>query len=84
MIEVKNVTKRYGDFYAVKDINFSVEEGEFVSIIGPSGCGKSTITNLLLKPEKVDKGEITLNGMNLNYIPFEVLTKKVGFINEKT
>ena len=51
-----------------------------IALVGESGCGKSTITNLLLKQEKVDSGEITLNGINLNYIPFEVLTKKVGFI----
>lgn len=52
-----------------------------IALVGESGCGKSTITNLLLKQEKVDSGEITLNGIDLNYIPFEVLTKKVGFIN---
>ena len=52
-----------------------------VALVGESGCGKSTITNLLLKQRKVDSGEILLNGINLNDIPFDVLTKKIGFIN---
>jgi len=81
-IEIKNVDFSYDKQRKVlENVNVSIPKGKMIALVGESGCGKSTITNLLLKQEKVDKGEITLNGINLNYIPFEVLTKKVGFIN---
>ena len=47
----------------LKNINVSIPKGKMIALVGESGCGKSTITNLLLKQEKVDKGEITLNGI---------------------
>ena len=65
----------------LENINITMENKKMIALVGESGCGKSTITNLLLKQHKVDNGEILLNGINLNYIPFDVLTKKVGFIN---
>ena len=81
-IEIKNVDFSYDkERKVLKDVNISIPKGKMIALVGESGCGKSTITNLLLKQEKVDNGEITLNGINLNYIPFEILTKKVGFIN---
>ena len=81
-IEIKNVDFSYDKQRKVlENINVNISKGKMVALVGESGCGKSTITNLLLKQEKVDKGEITLNGINLNYVPFELLTKKVGFIN---
>ncbi|WP_290459867.1 ABC transporter ATP-binding protein/permease [Romboutsia ilealis] len=81
-IEIKNVDFSYDkERKVLKNVNVVIPKGKMIALVGESGCGKSTITNLLLKQEKVDKGEITLNGINLNYIPFEVLTKKVGFIN---
>ena len=81
-IEIKNVDFSYDkERKVLKNVNVTIPKGKMIALVGESGCGKSTITNLLLKQEKVDNGEITLNGINLNYIPFEVLTKKVGFIN---
>lgn len=81
-IEIKDVDFSYDKERTVlNNVNVVIPKGKMIALVGESGCGKSTITNLLLKQEKVDKGEITLNGINLNYIPFEVLTKKVGFIN---
>ena len=81
-IEIKNVDFSYDkERKVLKNVNISIPKGKMIALVGESGCGKSTITNLLLKQEKVDKGEITLNGINLNNIPFELLIKKVGFIN---
>lgn len=81
-IEIKNVDFSYDkERKVLKNVNVTIPKGKMIALVGESGCGKSTITNLLLKQEKVDSGEITLNGINLNYIPFEVLTKKVEFIN---
>ena len=47
-LSVNNVVKRYGDFAAVNDVSFHVEDGKFFSILGPSGCGKSTLLKLFL------------------------------------
>ena len=81
-IELKNVDFSYDkERKVLENINVKIENNKMVALVGESGCGKSTITNLLLKQYKVDNGEILLNGLNLNDIPFDILTKKVGFIN---
>lgn len=81
-IELRNVDFSYDkERKVLENININMENNKMVALVGESGCGKSTITNLLLKQRKVDGGEILLNGINLNDIPFNVLTKKIGFIN---
>ena len=47
MIEVKNVSKKYGKFYAVRDISFTIKEGEIVGFLGRNGAGKSTTMNMI-------------------------------------
>ena len=47
MIQVENITKRYGTFTAVDNINFGIEEGEIVGFLGPNGAGKSTTMNMI-------------------------------------
>ena len=47
MIEVKNITKRYGKAVAVENISFTIEDGEIVGLLGPNGAGKSTTMNIL-------------------------------------
>ena len=81
-IELRNVDFSYDkERKVLENINIEMKNNKMIALVGASGCGKSTITNLLLKQNKVDSGEILLNGINLNEIPFDVLTKKVGFIN---
>lgn len=81
-IKFNNVEFSYDKERTVlRDINLNIENKKMVALVGESGCGKSTITNLLLKLKEVDKGEITLNGLNLNDIPFNKLREKVGFIS---
>ena len=62
ILEVKNISKRYqnyeGEVLAIKNINFRVNKGEFVSIIGPSGCGKSTLLSIIAGLEKKTTGYI--------------------------
>lgn len=66
VLKVKNISKKYqaenGEVEALKDISFSVKEGEFVSIIGPSGCGKSTILSIIAGLEEKNSGEIDIDG----------------------
>jgi ABC-type Fe3+/spermidine/putrescine transport system ATPase subunit len=61
-VEVQNITKRYGDVVAVDDLSFSVEEGEFVSLLGPSGCGKTTTLRMLAGLETPTDGAIHIAG----------------------
>ena len=66
ILEVKNICKTYqaqnGEIEALKDINFCVEEGEYISIIGPSGCGKSTLLSIIAGLENKTSGEIDIKG----------------------
>jgi len=64
-IEVLNVTKKFGKRYIFKNLNLSVEDGEFVSIVGPSGCGKSTLLNMIGLLESRDAGQIKLKGKEI-------------------
>ena len=81
-IKLENVSYSYDKKREIlKNINIDIKNKQTVAFVGESGSGKSTITNLLLKIDEVDSGEITLNGINLNDIPFDVLNKKIGFIN---
>ncbi|MDU6249883.1 MAG: ABC transporter ATP-binding protein/permease, partial [Paeniclostridium sordellii] len=68
----------------LNNLNIEIKNKSMVALVGESGCGKSTITNLLLKLNKPDKGNIILNGINLNDIPFDELRKKVSFISHSS
>jgi len=65
IIEVKNVKKLFGDLEVLKDISFSVEEGEVVCLIGPSGSGKSTMLRCLNRLESIQGGTITILGKDV-------------------
>ena len=71
VLKLKKVSKRYqaknGEVEALSNINFSVKEGEFVSIIGPSGCGKSTLLSIIAGLEPKTEGDIQIDG-NTGYM----------------
>ena len=62
MIEVKNVTKKYGSFTAVKDISFTINDGEVVGFLGPNGAGKSTTMNIITGYIEQTEGNVIVNG----------------------
>ena len=62
VIEVKNVTKKYGSFVAVNDISFTINDGEVVGLLGPNGAGKSTTMNMITGYIEQTDGEIIING----------------------
>lgn len=66
LVEFRQVVKRFDNFVAVKDLNLSIAEGEFVALMGPSGCGKTTTLRMLAGLEKPTSGEILLNGRIMN------------------
>ena len=62
MIEVKNITKKYGNFTAVDNINFKIEEGEIIGLLGPNGAGKSTTIECMLGTKTADSGSVSILG----------------------
>ena len=62
MIEVKNITKKYGNFTAVNNISFEINEGEIIGLLGPNGAGKSTTMNMITGYIEPTEGEIIING----------------------
>jgi len=71
ILEVKNLTKEFKGFTAVKDVSFYVEEGGFFSILGPSGCGKTTLLRMISGFIKESQGEILIKGKSMSGIPPE-------------
>ncbi len=68
MLEVKELTKKFKQTVACKDINFKVDDGEFFVLLGPSGCGKTTVLRLIAGLETLDRGNIISNNMSLNEV----------------
>lgn len=72
VLELQNISHSYhsneGETPALKDLSFSLKEGEFVSVVGPSGCGKSTLLSIITGLIKPEKGNIILNGKNIGYM----------------
>ena len=66
-IELKNIYKKYdnSDHYTVKDINFEIDEKEFLVLVGPSGCGKSTMLRMIAGLEDISDGELIINGKKI-------------------
>ena len=61
-VEVRNLTKRFGDLTVLDGINFNIKEGELLAIVGPTGCGKTTFLNTLSKLMPTTEGNIYING----------------------
>ncbi len=69
LLEVSNVTKRFGDGFALKRVSLSAERGDIVCLLGPSGCGKTTLLRLIAGLESPDEGAISFDGRELNRVP---------------
>jgi spermidine/putrescine transport system ATP-binding protein len=69
VIEIDHVHKRFGDFVAVRDANFTIAEGEFFSMLGPSGCGKTTTLRMIAGFETPTSGAIRLEGVEVSKVP---------------
>ncbi|MDR0901954.1 MAG: ABC transporter ATP-binding protein [Opitutaceae bacterium] len=69
MIDICEVTKRFGDFAAVDNISLHIEAGEFITLLGPSGCGKTTLLRILSGFETPDEGAVHLAGKEVTHLP---------------
>lgn len=81
MIEVRNLTKRYGLKTAVDDISFTVNNGEILGFLGPNGAGKSTTMNMLTGYISSTSGEALINGINILDEPMKA-KKEIGYLPE--
>lgn len=81
MIEVHNLTKRYGDKLAVDQISFTVEDGEILGFLGPNGAGKSTTMNMLTGYISSTEGEARINGVDILEDPIEA-KRQIGYLPE--
>lgn len=77
-IEIRNVSKRFGDFQALRDIDLHIESGELVALLGPSGCGKTTLLRIIAGLESADTGSILFSGEDTTDV--HVRDRKVGFV----
>ncbi|NZD49209.1 ABC transporter ATP-binding protein [Rhizobium leguminosarum] len=79
MIEIRNVTKRYGAATVVDDVSMSVEKGEITVIVGTSGSGKSTLMRMINRLVPITEGEIFVGGQNVMDVEVTELRRKIGY-----
>ncbi len=82
MIEVRNLTKHYGDKHAVNDISFTVEDGEILGFLGPNGAGKSTTMNMLTGYISSTSGQALINGVDILEDPIKAKSF-IGYLPEQ-
>ena len=74
MLEMKNVTKKFGDFKALDNLSLTVPKGAVYGLVGPNGAGKSTAIRHLVGVYRQDEGEVTLDGIQISKDTSEALT----------
>ena len=81
MIEVKNLTKKYGELTAVDDLSFTIEKGKIYGLLGPNGAGKSTTMNMITGCLSMTSGSVTVNGHDILKSP-EKAKRCIGYLPE--
>jgi len=77
-IEISGVTKRFGDFVALDDVNLTIPTGQLTALLGPSGGGKSTLLRIIAGLENADSGTVTIEGIEATHLPAQ--KRNVGFV----
>ncbi|MBU4561883.1 betaine/proline/choline family ABC transporter ATP-binding protein [bacterium] len=80
MIELINVTKKFGEKVAVNNLNLTIEKGKLTMLIGPSGCGKTTTMRMINRLAQCDEGDIKLNGISVCEINPVELRRSIGYV----
>ncbi|OCA91715.1 ABC transporter ATP-binding protein [Pseudobacillus wudalianchiensis] len=82
MVEVNNVSKRYGSKAVIDHVSVSIPKGKITSFIGPNGAGKSTLLSMISRLITKDEGEILIDGQNVNQAKSKELAKKVAILKQ--
>lgn len=69
IIELKNLTKNYGDQQVLRGINLDIHQNEFLTLLGPSGCGKTTTLRIIAGFEEPSSGQVLFDGMDITPVP---------------
>ena len=77
-IEIRNISKQFGDFHALRQVNLDIASGELVALLGPSGCGKTTLLRIIAGLETADQGSIAFSGEDTTHL--HVRDRQVGFV----
>ena len=77
-IEIRNVSKQFGDFQALRDVSLDIKSGELIALLGPSGCGKTTLLRIIAGLETPDVGSIHFSGADTTDV--HVRDRNVGFV----
>src|SRR3954466_9482675 len=77
-IEIRNVSKCFGNFHALRDVNLDIASGELLALLGPSGCGKTTLLRIIAGMETPDSGGLLLSGSDATDL--HVRERQVGFV----
>ncbi len=80
MIVLENIDKSFGDFFAVRSLNLTVDQGDFCCLIGPSGCGKSTTLKMINRMIEPSNGRITVKGKDIRSLQPEKLRRSMGYV----
>ena len=82
MIEIRNLTKKYGNTKVVNNVSLNIEKGKMISLIGPNGAGKSTVLSMITRLSHIDEGEVIIDGKKLGKWDNKELAKNISILRQ--
>ena len=82
MIEVRNLTKKYGNTKVVDNVSLNIEKGKMISLIGPNGAGKSTVLSMITRLMDMDEGQVIIDDVELSKWDNRELSKRISILKQ--